>query len=96
MSKSAIQSFNEISVVLKTAAFDVLSAAIADFDHRHDITDVKTQATDGIIVCDTIDGWEESLGVTAEIKYATECGKPILYYSNLKHLSDEALVGVLY
>jgi hypothetical protein len=46
MSKSAIQSFNEISVVLKTAAFDVLSAAITDFDHRHNITDVKTQVSD--------------------------------------------------
>lgn len=46
MSKSAIQSFNEISIVLKTALFDVLSAAIADFDHRHDITDVKKQVAD--------------------------------------------------
>ena len=26
-----------------------------------------------------LDGWEESVGVTAEVKYARECGMPVCY-----------------
>jgi hypothetical protein len=34
----------------------------------------------GLLVCE-MDGWEESVGVQDEIKYAIKLGKPVVYFS---------------
>ena len=40
-------------------------------------------ACDGLIVCDTIENWESSIGVQAEISYAVDNGIPVVMYSEL-------------
>jgi hypothetical protein len=81
--------------VVETLKINGRTPLPTEFEFWNGFCHRSMDATDGIIVCDTIDGWKESLGVTAEIKYATECEKPILYYSNLRHLSDEELASLL-
>lgn len=39
------------------------------------------ERTDGVIVAD-MEGWQESVGVTDEIKYCKELGKPVYLYNS--------------
>lgn len=50
------------------------------------------ERSDGVIVL-TIPGWAESVGVTDEIKYAKELGKPVYYVNPAELLPGEVLAN---
>lgn len=50
------------------------------------------ERSDGVIVL-TIPGWAESVGVTDEVKYAKELGKPVYYVNPAELLPGEVLAN---
>ena len=52
------------------------------------------ERSDAIIVCQ-LHGWDKSVGVTDEIEYAQELGKPV-YFLNPEKLEIESMMSVTY
>lgn len=54
------------------------------------------EACDGGIVCNTIDGWQESRGVTAEMNHINSRKQPLLYVSDLQRMTSDELKEIMW
>lgn len=54
------------------------------------------ESCDGGVVCNTIDGWQESRGVLAEMKHINHRQMPLLYVSDLNNMTPEQVKDLMW
>ena len=85
---------NLTAALLKSKGFNILcpitmSVPIGNILNQHSFANweetdlLMIDRSDGIILCDHMEGWTESIGVTAELEHCRCLGKPIYLCSNL-------------
>jgi hypothetical protein len=85
---------NEIAIDLINRGYVIIEPIVmghpkaghlpTDFEFWKRVDTTFIERCDGIIVADTIQGWQESKGVTAEIEFARKNGKRVIMYSEMR------------